>query len=393
MSIEEELVRQRGALLENIPVVTFHAEVAPAFRMVYVSPQLESLFGIPVAQVRDEDERLLAFIHEEDHPRLRDEVFFQLSKGDSYVLEFRLLTPNGARWVRLHAGRVRSPEGEVRLHQGVIIDIGEHRAIEEALLAAKHEAERLSEAKTRFLSIISHELRTPLHAILGFGRVLERGAYGPLNERQLTFLDDLLQAGEHMRRLIDDLLDLQRVNEKRDQLSPQAQPLGPLVRDAMRMIRALAAERGQALVEDVPEELPEVVVDARALVQIVTNLVTNAIKYTSSGGRIELRARRAGAGAYAGMVVVEIEDDGAGIAPEDQARIFEYFSQVDEKVPHRLRGSGLGLALTRALVERLGGTIMLDSRPGQGSIFRFTLPTSPGAAPRPDADADAVGGM
>src|SRR6185295_5122307 len=102
MSIEEELVRQRGALLENIPVVTFHAEVAPAFRMVYVSPQLESLFGIPVAEVLDEDERLIELIHVDDHARLRDEVFFQLSQGDSYVIEFRLLTPPGPRWVRLH---------------------------------------------------------------------------------------------------------------------------------------------------------------------------------------------------------------------------------------------------------------------------------------------------
>jgi PAS domain S-box-containing protein len=375
MSIEEELVRQRGALLENIPVVTFHAEVAPAFRLAYVSPQLETLFGIAVATCRGEGERLIELIHEADRERLRGEVTAQLAQGDAYVIEFRLLTPNGPRWVRLHAGRVRSPDGEVRLHQGVIIDIGEHRATEEALLAAKQEAERLSDAKTRFLSIISHELRTPLHAILGFGRVLERGAYGALNERQLTYLDDLLQAGEHMRRLIDDLLDLQRVSEGRDQLQPQAQPLAPLVRDALRMIRALAAERGQALVEAVPDELPEVVVDARALVQIVTNLVTNAIKYTSSGGRIELRARAAG-----GLVVVEVEDDGAGIAAEDQARIFEYFSQVDERVPHRLRGSGLGLALTRALVERLGGTIALDSAPGRGSIFRFTLPAQIDAA-------------
>jgi PAS domain S-box-containing protein len=370
MSIEEELVRQRGALLENIPVVTFHAEIDP-FQLSYVSPQLETLFGIPVAQVRGGDERLVALIHLDDRERLREEVRTQLARGDSYVIEFRLLTQAGPRWVRLHAGRVRNADGQVRLHQGVIIDIGEHRAIEEALLAAKQEAERLSDAKTRFLSIISHELRTPLHAILGFGRVLERGAYGSLNERQLVYLDDLLQAGEHMRRLIDDLLDLQRISEGRDQLHPMAQSITPLTRDALRVIRALAAERGQALVENVPDDLPEVVVDARALVQIVTNLVTNAIKYTSSGGRIELRARVAGA-----YVVVEVEDDGAGIAPEDQARIFEYFSQVDERVPHRLRGSGLGLALTRALVERLGGTISLDSKPGRGSIFRFTVPVA-----------------
>jgi len=380
MSIEEELVRQRGALLENIPVVTFHAEVEPAFQVVYVSPQLETLFAIPVATCKGADERLIELIHSDDRVRAREEVSAQLAQGDTYVVEFRLMTPNGPRWVRLHAGRVRSHEGEVRLHQGVIFDIGEHRAIEEALLAAKQEAERLSEAKTRFLSIISHELRTPLHAILGFGRVLERGAYGTLNERQLTYLDDLLQAGEHMRRLIDDLLDLQRISEGRDQMHLQAQPLAPLVRDSLRVIRALAAERGQALVESVPEELPEVVVDARALVQIVTNLVTNAIKYTSSGGRIELRARAAGA-----QVVVEVEDDGAGIAPEDQSRIFEYFSQVDERVPHRLRGSGLGLALTRALVERQGGAIALDSKPGRGSIFRFTLPAAAHAASQPDA--------
>ena len=370
MSIEEELVRQRGALLENIPVVTFHAEIDP-FQLSYVSPQLETLFGIPVAQVRGGDERLVSLIHPDDRERLREDVRTQLARGDSYVIEFRLLTQAGPRWVRLHAGRVRNPDGQVRLHQGVIIDIGEHRAIEEALLAAKQEAERLSDAKTRFLSIISHELRTPLHAILGFGRVLERGAYGALNERQLVYLDDLLQAGEHMRRLIDDLLDLQRISEGRDQLHPMAQSIAPLTRDALRVIRALAAERGQALLENVPDDLPEVVVDARALVQIVTNLVTNAIKYTSSGGRIELRARAAGP-----LVVVEVEDDGAGIAPEDQARIFEYFSQVDERVPHRLRGSGLGLALTRALVERLGGTISLDSKPGRGSIFRFTVPVA-----------------
>jgi PAS domain S-box-containing protein len=370
MSIDEELVRQRGALLENIPVVTFHAEIDP-FQLSYVSPQLETLFGIPVAQVRGGDERLVSLIHPEDRERLREDVRTQLARGDSYVIEFRLLTQAGPRWVRLHAGRVRNPDGQVRLHQGVIIDIGEHRAIEEALLAAKQEAERLSDAKTRFLSIISHELRTPLHAILGFGRVLERGAYGALNERQLVYLDDLLQAGEHMRRLIDDLLDLQRISEGRDQLHPMAQPLTPLTRDALRVIRALAAERGQALVENVPDDLPEVVVDARAFVQIVTNLVTNAIKYTSSGGRIELRAR-----VQETHVVVEVEDDGAGIAPEDQVRIFEYFSQVDERVPHRLRGSGLGLALTRALVERLGGTISLDSKPGRGSIFRFTVPVA-----------------
>jgi signal transduction histidine kinase len=253
-----------------------------------------------------------------------------------------------------------------RRHDEVLRLHGELTESHQGVLAMHHElADRAAElarsvqVKSRIVADAGHELRTPLHAILGLGRVLERGAYGPLNERQLTFLDDLLQAGEHMRRLIDDLLDLQRVNEKRDQLQPMAQPLAPLVRDAMRMIRALAAERGQALVEDVPEELPEVIVDARALVQIVTNLVTNAIKYTSSGGRIELRARRSTTAPTNGMVVVDIEDDGAGIAPEDQARIFEYFSQVDEKVPHRLRGSGLGLALTRALVERLGGTIML----------------------------------
>jgi PAS domain S-box-containing protein len=388
MVIDEELVSQRGALLESIPVVTFHAEIAPTFQLSYVSPQIEALFGIPVTQVRGGDERLVALIHPDDRERLREEVRAQLAQGDAYVIEFRLLTGGGPRWVRLHAGRVRNPAGQVRLHQGVIIDIAEHRATEEALLAAKQEAERASDAKTRFLSIISHELRTPLHAILGFGRVLERGAYGSLNERQLVYLDDLLQAGEHMRRLIDDLLDLQRISEGRDQLHAMAQPLAPLTRDALRVIRGLAAERGQALVENVPEDLPEVVVDARALVQIVTNLVTNAIKYTSSGGRIELRARVQDA-----FVVVEVEDDGAGIAPEDQVRIFEYFSQVDERVPHRLRGSGLGLALTRALVERLGGTISLDSKPGRGSIFRFTVPlaTTPQVG-RLDP-ADTAGGI
>ncbi len=370
MSIEEELLRQRGVLLENIPVVTFHAQVTPDLRLVYVSPQLESLFGIHPTTWIDRGVGLMDSVHVQDRERLPGEMRTQLEHGDAYVVEFRLMTPGGARWVRLHAGLVRGEGGVVRLHQGVIFDIGEHRAIEEALLAAKQEAEHLNEAKGRFLSIISHELRTPLHAILGFGRVLERGAYGPLNERQHAYLEDLLQAGEHMRRLIDDLLDLQRVTERRDQFQPTPQPLPPLVRDALRMVRGLAAERGQALVDDLPEDLPECVVDARAVVQIVTNLVTNAIKYTNSGGRIEVRATRA----EGPFVAVEIVDDGVGIALEDQARIFDAFEQAGGAVPHRMRGSGLGLALTRALVQRLGGTIGLDSAPGRGSTFRFTLP-------------------
>jgi signal transduction histidine kinase len=235
-------------------------------------------------------------------------------------------------------------------------------------------AERLASAKSRFLSSVSHELRTPLNAILGFGRVLEGGAYGPLNERQRFYLTDIVQAGEHMLRMVDDLLDLQRLDEGRDRYDPRPAPITPVIENAVRLVRPLAAEAGHALEVHV-ERLPECTVDARALLQILVNLLSNAVKFTPPRGKIEVSAHTHG-----DEVAVSVRDNGVGIAAEDHERIFEYFEQAVPPPGGPGRGSGIGLALVRALVRRLGGNIRLDSTPGKGSTFTFTLPVAHAAA-------------
>jgi len=234
---------------------------------------------------------------------------------------------------------------------------------------------QLSRLKTDFVSLVSHELRTPLHAMLGFGRVLDKGAYGPLTTKQRQYLGHMLEAAEHMGRLVEALLDLRRHED-----SPDPMPTTPVsVAECLARARVLAGplldERGHAVTEDVPASLPRVMADHDALVQVLVNLLSNAARYTPPGGHVAVRAS---CDATQGTVSVSVEDDGIGIAPEHRERVFDYLAQVQGPEAAALRGTqrgtGLGLAIARAMLRRMQGAI--DHRPnpvGKGSVFTVTL--------------------
>ena len=230
------------------------------------------------------------------------------------------------------------------------------------------ELETTSQHKSEFLANMSHELRTPLNAISGFSQVLREGMFGELNEKQEEYLDDILSSGHHLLSLINDVLDLSKVEA--GQVELEFAPFS--LRDALE--RGVVMVRERATNGDVQVALaahPEVDVvegDERRIRQVIFNLLSNAVKFTPAGGTVEVSAAQAD-----GEVRVSVADTGPGIALEDHGRIFEEFKQTEAGVEQR-EGTGLGLALSKRLVELHGGRIWVDSELGKGSTFVFTLP-------------------
>jgi PAS domain S-box-containing protein len=261
-------------------------------------------------------------------------------------------------------------DADRRILLSIIRDISERKEAEHALRTAMETTQRLAQSKSQFLANMSHELRTPLNAILGFGRVLERETHGVLNERQREYVNDIVQSGAHMLRLVNDLLDLRRIEEGRQEIDARLQSVRPAIDEAVRMIRPLAQARSQRFEIDLSEGRLDAWIDARALVQVLVNLLGNAVKFTPENGRIALRAEE-----QRGEVRISVEDDGVGISEDDQTRVFHYFERA--RASRRNQGTGLGLALTQALVHQLGGSVQLRSALGAGSCFTVTLRCTP----------------
>jgi signal transduction histidine kinase len=223
--------------------------------------------------------------------------------------------------------------------------------------------------KSEFLANMSHELRTPLNAIIGFSEVLQERLFGELNEKQAEYTSDILTSGQHLLSLINEILDLSKVEAGRMELEPSTFDLPLAIDNARTFVRERAVKHGIALDVDVDERLGEYVGDERKIKQILLNLLSNAVKFTPEGGRISITANKTENGAE-----ISVSDTGIGIAPEDQPKIFEEFRQVGSDSMHKTEGTGLGLTLAKKFVELHGGKIWVESEVGKGSTFSFTLP-------------------
>jgi signal transduction histidine kinase len=229
--------------------------------------------------------------------------------------------------------------------------------------------EAASRHKSEFLANMSHELRTPLNAILGFSEVLAERMFGDVNEKQAEYLQDILSSGRHLLSLINDILDLSKVEAGRLELELGRFHLPTALDNVLTLVRGRATRHGITLSQTVDERLGDIVADERKVKQILVNLLSNAVKFTPEGGRVGLTATPAD-----GVLTIAVTDTGVGIAPEDQAAIFEEFRQVGLDDARRQEGTGLGLTLAKKFVELHGGRIWVQSRVGQGSTFSFTLP-------------------
>ena len=230
--------------------------------------------------------------------------------------------------------------------------------------------------KSEFLANMSHELRTPLNAIIGFSEVLAEQMFGEVNDKQMEYLKDIHSSGQHLLELINDVLDLSKIEAGKMELDLSCFDLGLLLEHSTTLVRERAQRHGLALELEIGDGLTEWVADARKVKQVVVNLLSNAVKFTPNGGRISVCARALnGINGHAGpWAEVSVSDTGVGIAPEDQALVFEEFRQAGGDVLRKAEGTGLGLALVKRFVELHGGTVSLDSEPGRGSTFRFVLP-------------------
>jgi signal transduction histidine kinase len=234
--------------------------------------------------------------------------------------------------------------------------------------------ELASQHKSDFLASMSHELRTPLNAIIGFSEVLLERMFGDLNDKQAEYLQDVLTSGQHLLSLINDILDLSKVEAGQMELEVSSFSLREALENGLTIVKERAARHGIGLSLEVEPDLDLIEADERKVKQVVFNLLSNAVKFTPDGGRVAVTAR-----CVDGVVEIAVRDTGIGIATEDLPKVFDEFRQVGQGLA-RAEGSGLGLALARRFVELHGGRIWVESTPGQGSTFSFTLPQ-----PAPDS--------
>ncbi len=225
-----------------------------------------------------------------------------------------------------------------------------------------------SKYKSEFLANMSHELRTPLNAIIGFSEVLLERMFGDLNDKQAEYLGDILTSGQHLLSLINDILDLSKVEAGQMELELGEFSLQQALENGLTMLKERASRHGITLNLELDPDLDVIEADERKVKQVVFNLLSNAVKFTPDGGHVAVMARRTD-----DELQIAVRDTGIGIAPEDQARIFEEFRQVGQGSA-KAEGTGLGLALTRRLVELHGGRLWVESEPGVGSTFTLTLP-------------------
>ena len=258
-------------------------------------------------------------------------------------------------------------------YRGVARDVTFSKAQTRALHEAKAEAERANRAKSDFLATMSHEFRTPLNAVIGFADVIHGEYFGPLGHAKYReYAADIVASARHLAQMIDDVLDMSKIEAGRLDLHDERVSPEELMDRAVRMVKPRAAEAGHVLGVAYPSERVEVRVDGHKWVQILINLLANAVKFTEAGGRIDLAAALTQDQALAFTVT----DTGIGMRVEDQAIALEPFGQVHAASPAARHGSGLGLSIVKALVELHGGTLCIDSAPGAGTTITVTVPAN-----------------
>lgn len=264
------------------------------------------------------------------------------------------------------AEQSRQIQGKVDELQQVNADLQER---EKELRHTNEQLETANQMKSQFLATMSHELRTPLNSIIGFSELLEDETYGGLNERQKKYLGNIVVSSRHLLQLINDILDLAKVEAGTIGIRLEQLSLSDAINTVRSVVEPLADKKDIEIIVELEDDLGLVDADPARLKQILYNLMSNALKFTPSGGKVTMKARTG-----EGSARVSVKDTGIGISQGDQERVFSEFLQVQGGHSRKYEGTGLGLALTRKLVELHGGTIWVESSPGKGSKFIFTIP-------------------
>ena len=255
---------------------------------------------------------------------------------------------------------------------GIMIDITERKQAEEKMLQAKMAAEAANRAKTTFIVNMSHELKTPLNAVIGFSDLLLSETFGPLNEKQKRYTENILTGGNHLLDVINDVLDISRLELGNIELYYETVDISGVIEEVQRLLFPLSVEKNISIEYNIKQGLKTTIADRVKLKQILYNILNNAIKFSSEGGKVNIAAELQG-----DMVEISVMDEGIGIHEADYERVFQPFVQIDESISKKHGGVGLGLALVKKFVELHGGQVWVKANPGKGSTFTFRIPKKP----------------
>lgn len=379
----EQRLKQRADLYASLPGAAYRCTPDANWTVEFISEGVLQLSGWSQADYLASPLLLRELVHADDHQRVVDEIQAAADAQADFAVEYRAQHRDGHLfWAREQGRSVRDENGRVVWLDGVIVDISERKALEQALREARLGAEIAAASKTAFLANIGHEVRTPLNAIVGFSEIVLRNE---LDTLQRQYVYKVRQAATALLQIMTDLLDLARLDRHQLDCASEAFSLRELAQQALEARQEAARQKGLALRLDFEPGLADVFLgDAVRLRQVLDKLLDNAVKFTQQGA-VRLQVAR-----QHGQILLAVHDTGIGIAPQDQGRIFEVFAQADVSATRRYGGAGLGITLARQLAERMGGSLTLQSTLGQGSVFRVLLPLAECAtAPAPLAAAHA----
>jgi PAS domain S-box-containing protein len=359
-------------LLASSPVVIFSFEASGDYPATFVSETLRKVLGYEPDEYLAEHDFVAKRVHPQDYAATT-ESFSRLFEVGSLTREYRFKRKDGAYcWVCDEMHLIRDDDGEPVEVVGTWSDISERKLAEQKLRTAKEEAEAATKIKSRFLASMSHELRTPLNAIIGISEMLHEDAEAH-GQADLTLpLHRIMRAGKDLLRLIDDILDLSRIEAGKLPLQFADFNIPMVVRDAAVVVKPIADKNNNRVNVQCPDDLGAMRADEVRVRQIVVNLLSNACKFTEQGD-IDVTVTRESLNGE-DWIALSVSDTGIGMSPEQVAELFEEFSQADATTTRRFGGTGLGLAISRRLCRLMGGDIEVSSKLGDGSTFTVRLP-------------------
>jgi len=355
-------------LAESTNVVPWAADLSTQ-QFTYIGPQIAKMSGYPVNSWCASG-FWVGHVHPEDRQKTFVDGFKGLGDGEYSMLEYRIRSAEGRIIHVRNMLTISSKKDGSRIAQGYMLDITEMKTAQAKLDDARRQAEEANKTKSEFLANMSHELRTPLNAVIGFAEVMKDELFGPMGDRYKDYAENVHASGRHLLDLINDVLDLSKIEAGKIELIEEETDLGTLLSKCRTVLHERASSAGLHIRLEIPAPLPNVIVDNRRIKQVILNLMSNSIKFTVPGGRITLRGELK---APRGLVIT-VADTGIGMSKDELEVAFEQFGQIDNELSRNHSGTGLGLPITRSLMELHGGELEIESRKGVGTSAHVWLP-------------------